>query len=174
MPLMIDNTIQPGTILKAQKTLTAAATSCEITGLNLDSDIRYLIQGRILYDAGAGNGKIFIYTSGDETATHYYTQIMRAAAGVLDGARGNTSGLANETTFGAGDAAMFEGILARNGDGYPVMNLSVIYGAPSGINTLHNYWVWNDNTTNLTTLKLLGNVASNLAAGTYLRAYKLV
>lgn len=93
----LGTTIEPAELsyvppqLVATTTLTAAATSIDFTGLDINSDggLYEIIIRAVAGTANVSNGYIFI--NGDTTANHYDKEYLTSTGGVVGGGHSDTS-----------------------------------------------------------------------------------
>jgi hypothetical protein len=145
----------------------AAATNITISGLDLDTDVVYMVA----FDLDNGSGStinINFFANGDTTGANYYVQSTTVNNATVTNARSNT---ANPTSILTTDTCSGEMWIRRNFDGI-VMGRYVCNRA-SGVSMIdvRGTWAW-QTANNLTSLTINSSVASAFSIGSKVRIYR--
>lgn len=141
-----------------------AATDLTLSGLNIDVDERYELEIAVLGATGS-TASLSLFLNSDTTATNY------EAARLTDGA----SAKSDDAIFGGSVGARIGRImctLTRGVDGRAIMEFRGAR-AESTTATLQDAIVIWDTSANVTSVTLNSSVASHLAVGSYIRAWKV-
>jgi hypothetical protein len=168
----IDNKIDYYEQIASEIVSGAAVTSIQFTGLDLDTDGHYLI--RLFFTNATGSDSaVYLEVNGDTTLTNYYNQALQAAAAGASAARINSPQV-GFMKGAAGKECIMDLHLYKKASINPYCNVVGTYtdGGASTIILLNKSWVHN-NTTNVTSIELVGSVASSIAIGSHVTVYKV-
>jgi hypothetical protein len=151
------------------ETLSAAATTHSITGLDIDTDGQYFFIFQIENNAGAAIVVRMNFNT-DTTAANYYTQNMLANNTAVSGARANSDQITG--SLAAGADLTYSGVIQRVSSGNINAEGNLALNAPSS-------WVsgrWSIVTTgtaaNLTSIEIVSDTANGLKIGSRFRVFK--
>lgn len=145
-----------------------AVASISFTGLDLETDETYLIF-LMLNNAIAGAKGLYMEVNGDTTDTNYYNQTLIKSDTTNAGGRSNNPQCGFFESSDYYHAHVFLHKLAGHN---PWCNYVGTYNTASTINVWNGAWVHN-NTTNVTTLQILGDGTDCIANGSKVIIYKL-
>lgn len=161
-----------------ETTLTGAATSVSITGLNGNVDVEYILIGRMVSMGVNSTFKIAI--NNDTTTSHYGLQRLTGSNSTISAVRDTDSDylvwMCLQGGSNLGDVAMGAiRIYAKSGYVRTTLNedVSNINGTTITYLTLGGF-SWNDTSTNITSLVISGDGTGNIGIGTYIALYKRV
>lgn len=149
----------------AEVALVAAATSIDITGLNLDADERYFIEYTFLGATGSTN-TISLYFNSDTTDANYDRDFRAGNTGT------QASNAAVAAVLGA-YCAVGEGFLVASLDGRPMYRGDSLRwdGGTSDVRLTDGALRWLTDA-NVTSLSFRGSVTNGLAAGSKVRVLR--
>jgi len=155
----------------SETTLTSAAQTINITGLDGDADGNFYILWINLHNDNVGNGDISLYLNNDTTASNYYRQYLEADNATLSGARTNDSVIG--TTIAASDGRTFYITVGRDPGGYGRATAMMCQGQGSSVffgNTIHST---SSNISNITQINLVGSVADVFGVGSTIKLFRV-
>lgn len=149
-------------------TLAAAATSIDITGLDLATDKMYIIQLKLKNAVGAND--IAMFVNGDTTVTDYYTERIYAMTTGITALNENNANITSifDTNTNSNVTIFIENNVTGNATARALGNC--YYSA--GLSMLDKFWAWTG-TNNLIRLTFTGSVASGLAIGCRIMIFKV-
>lgn len=151
-------------------TVGTAATSVDITGLDIDKTGEYMLIADIL-GPGAGDIDGYLCVNGNNTLTNYYAQRATAIGTAVAGARSNNSQFYDVN--GAGNS-FYIITIKISANGYFVYQASGSYNIQATPHSLYNYYGCSTFTmTNITSITISASAASGIGVGTRLQLYKL-
>jgi hypothetical protein len=153
--------------------VTSATQTVNISNLNGDVDIQYQIRCRFV--AGAVSSNFWLRPNGDATAAKYGIQDMYGSSTGAANASQTTSGLGFEMGAGGtpGHINSYSGDLyAKSGT---QRQLLAIFGTGSAGTTIDYVrtvaGVWNDTSSNITSLSIYSSVANGIGAGSHIEIW---
>lgn len=151
-------------------TLTAAATSIDVTGLDINTDKEYLLIFRCKEATGGGGISIRIYINNDTTNTNYYTQYMIGDGAAAACGRDNDCLLVNPAASQDADVQVW---IVRDVTGLARITLTECYNTTTAINAGFKGITKTATVTNITQITLTSSGANSLAIGSRLIIYKV-
>lgn len=145
----------------------SAATSMQITGLDLSTDQEYYIRAEVK-NANAGTMAIYFEVNGSTTTTGYYRDVIAGNNTTLAGQRDNAPTLRTALT---GEVMSFRLWLALDFDGKPRLSWISGYSAGSTIQHASGSWLFNT-AGNVTSIEIVGASASSLAVGSKMKIFR--
>ena len=156
------------TSYKGETTVTgSAATSMQITGLDLSTDQEYYIRAEVK-NANAGTVAFYFEVNGSTTTTGYYRQVIAGSNTTLAGQRDNAPTLRTALT---GEVMSFRIWLALDFNGKPRMSWISGYSAGSTLQHASGSWLFNT-AGNVTSVEIVGASASSLAVGSKMKVFR--
>jgi len=153
----------------------SAASTLTITGLDLNTDKRYLVRAQ-LKNATTTGANISLFYNSDTTATNYNRESLTANGSTITGTRSNDafiSGLdSNAASTGSGNTA-FEFWIENNVDGHPSTKATNSRSGNSNILWQMFVHEWRTAATNVTAITLSSSVSNSLAIGSTVSIWKL-
>lgn len=148
----------------------AAATTLEMTGLNLDRDGSYFFE--IVGDNSSGsNSTMSLFLNADTTPGNYDRQSVAGDGGSFVGTRANAASFA---IVNAGKTLTFQGTIRKNFDGGVLMLTHGAYQETTAILCSLAAIQWRTTGVNVTSFKLSSSVANALSVGTQIRVWRYV
>lgn len=159
------------TLVGAVEITGSAATAFpQITGLDLATDGRYLMQFSI-QNATASAVTLAMQINGDTTAGNYYSHSITA------GTSGSPSIFigANNLLAGVDASGYVDGTIVMQArvDGKPIATCDSRRSSASAISLNQVFTTMRNNTANMTTLDVASDVANSLAIGSYIKVFKV-
>jgi hypothetical protein len=148
----------------------SASTSLSVTGLDLDTDERYVLFVS-LEEASTNNNMVSLTYNSDTTATNYYSQNMLVSHNSLSGDRSNTARILYLYASTATNSRIE--IWNDNNSNPRAMALSNL-NTMATVSNEQRFHVWNTAGTNVTGLTLTGDQANGLAVGSKIEVFKVV
>jgi len=153
----------------AQTTISgAAATTITVSGLDLATDEKYLVEFVTKNPTGSTTFPS-LYYNGDTTATNYHVQLLTGNNTTVAGQRANDAILGGMLTTENYTCSME---ITRDLDGNPRCLYRCNRGPGSAMIYIAGIHVRN-NTANVTSITISNSVASSLGVGAYLRVWKV-
>ena len=149
--------------------LAATATSVSVTGLDLDTDKRYVIFVSIK-NAYAGSNAVYVDFNADTTPTHYYFQRSTSIGGAHGDATGNSQVWVD--VAGADDVTTLKLNLFLDVDGLPMFSGESVTNASGSLRLTNQAGSYTDGT-NITSIQIRGYRTMGLAIGSYIKVYKV-
>lgn len=152
--------------------VTSAIQTLNITGLNGEVDIQYQIRCRFV--AGAASSNYWLRPNGDTTAAKYGVQDIYGSSTGAANASQTTTGLGLEMGAGTtGFVNSFTGELhAKSGT---QRQLLAVFGTGNSGTTIDYVravaGVWNDTSSNITSLTIYSSVANGIGAGSHIEIW---
>lgn len=157
-----------GMTLRASNTVAgSAATTLAVTGLDLNTDLRYWVEIEI-NSAGSSPGFNLTYNA-DTTAANYDCQLFESAGTGNAASRVNTSNIFNG--LGTNLPCSFDGVIRINAEARPRMLYEYASGSAANVKRGHGVHTWRTASTNVTGLTLSCSVANGLEIGTSINVY---
>lgn len=161
--------------LLEHKELSADATTASFTGLDGNVDFVYRLQGRIKKDSGGGS---LIYELRPNGVTSAQTSLISAH---LSGADVNTTagatlplGLAATGDLFVQFDAIFYAAVTVQTVAFARALRSLSMAMSTTMNSAHTIFsMWNETSTNITSLDVFSTVASQLRQGTHITLYRM-
>lgn len=118
----------------ADVVVNTATTSVEITGLDIDKESEYVLQGTLI--AGASTAEVSIYTNEETNQTSYYQQALLAAATSVGGSRGNGNA---PITAQASTSSFFKAVVKITNSGNFVVRCDTSRALPASVTLQRRY-----------------------------------
>jgi hypothetical protein len=146
----------------------SAATDLTLSGLDLASDGRYVLEYNFL-NATASQAVISILFNADATATNYDNENVQANGSATTAARANapTVGVLNASSTVIGQAT-----IRSDRNGKPSVEWRMRTGETTTITERHGVTMWRT-AANVTSITLSSSVASALSVGDYFKVWKV-
>lgn len=148
----------------------AAATELTITGLNLDADGHYSVAFGFQNALGVAVTLSYVF-NGDSLATNYRTHAVTAG---VSGSPTNSVG--NNGRFCGIDASAYvdgDSSIFRRNDGKPVVLSRSVRTNLGGITLIQDFTTMWLIAGNVTSLKVVSDVANSLAIGSHIKIYRM-
>lgn len=147
----------------------SAATTLQVTGLDLDTDRLYFI--RILVkNAIAGAMTASFEINGDTTATNYYRQSVHGNGTSISASRVNSAVFSSVAA--QNDESVARVWVERTNGGLVAGQILATTIIGSGVRQLNNSWLHNVDA-NMTSAEITADSANGLAVGTRMIIYKV-
>lgn len=148
----------------------SAATSMQITGLDLSVDQEYDIRAEFK-NANAGSVTFYLEVNGDATTTNYYRQTIGGDNTALGGLRANNPII--KASAPATQILTLRGRMSLDFAGRAKFQGTTTLGT-SASNIEHVAWAWIHNSvSNVTTIEIVAATASSIAIGSKMKVFKV-